>query len=106
MVIDDLDIEHVAILPSEADAPLLVDADAVLASAVALECLELIRRRDHQIAQIRGAVEVFQLLACALLNLVVEALHKCPSEYRLRVFVLEGPDHDRMLKHRDIIVKR
>ena len=31
MVVDDLDIEHVTILPSEADAPLLIDADAVLA---------------------------------------------------------------------------
>lgn len=53
MVIDNLGIEHVAILPSEADAPLLVDADAVLARAVALEYLELIRRGNHQIAQIR-----------------------------------------------------
>lgn len=105
MVIDDLDIERVAILPFEADAPLLIDADAVLASAVALECLELIRWGDHQIAQIRSAVEVLQLLARALLNLAVEALHECPSEYRLRVFVLEGPNHDRSLKHCDIIVK-
>jgi integrase len=40
MIIDDLDIVHVAILPSEADAPLLVDTDAVLARAVALECLQ------------------------------------------------------------------
>src|SRR6185437_6471985 len=31
VVVDDLDIEHVTILPSEADAPLLIDADAVLA---------------------------------------------------------------------------
>ena len=106
MVIDNLGIEHVAILPSEADAPLLVDADAVLARAVALECLELIRRGNHQIAQIRSAIEVLQLLACALLNLVVQALHKCPFENRLRVFILEGPDHDQSLKHHDIIVKR
>ena len=106
MVIDDLSIEYVAILPSEADAPLLVDADAVLARAVALECLELIRWRDHQIAQIRSAIEVLQLLACALLNLVDQTLHKLTPEYRLRVFILEGPDHDCSLKHRDIIVKR
>jgi hypothetical protein len=41
-----------------------------------------------------------------LLNLIVQALHKCPSEYRLRIFILEGPDHDQILKHHDIIVKR
>lgn len=35
MVIHNLGIEHLAILPSEADAPLLVDADAVLTCAVA-----------------------------------------------------------------------
>lgn len=106
MVIDNLNIESVAILPFEANAPLLVDADAVLARAVASECLELIRWGDHQIAQIRSAIEVLQLLARALLNLIIQALHKCPSEHRLRVFVLEGPDHDQSLKHRDIIVKR
>jgi len=33
VVVNDLDIEHVTILPSEADAPLLIDADAVLARA-------------------------------------------------------------------------
>ena len=68
MVIDDLDIEHVAILPSEADAPLLVDADAVLAGAVALECLERVRWGNHQIAQIRSAIEVLQLRARAALD--------------------------------------
>ena len=68
MVIDDLDIEHVAILPSEADAPLLVDADAVLAGEVALECLERVRWGNHQIAQIRSAIEVLQLLARAALD--------------------------------------
>ena len=106
MVIHNLGIEYVAILPSEADAPLVVDADAVLAGAVALECLELVRWGNHQIAQIRSAIEVLQLLARALLNLIVQALHKRPSENRLRVFILEGPDHDQSLKHHDIIVKR
>ena len=106
MVIDDLDIEHVAIPPSEADAPLLVDEDAVLARAIALECLELIRWGDHQVAQIGSAIEILQLLACALLNLIFQALDECPSEYGLRVFILEGPDHGQSLKRNDIIVKR
>ncbi len=68
MVIHDFNIEHIAVLPFEAYAPLLVDPDAVLARAV--------------------------------------ALHKSPFEYRLRVFILEGPDYDQSLKHHDIIVKR
>jgi len=39
MVIDDLDLVGVAILPAEADAPLVVHADAVLTRSVALQFL-------------------------------------------------------------------
>lgn len=97
MIVDNLDVESIAILPPEADAPLLVNADAVLARAVAFECLELIRWGNHKIAQIHGAVEVLQLLACALLNLVVQALYELALEYRFRVLVLESPDHGKKL---------
>ena len=47
MVIDDLDIERVSALPFEADAPLLINADTVLALAIAFQHFELIRRRNH-----------------------------------------------------------
>jgi hypothetical protein len=36
MVVDDLDIVRVAVDPAEADAPLVVDANAVLAGPVAV----------------------------------------------------------------------
>ena len=56
MVIDDLYIEGVATLEPEAHAPLVVDADAVLALAVALERFEPIVGWNAQIVQAGGAV--------------------------------------------------
>jgi hypothetical protein len=40
VIVHDLHVKRVAVLPTEADAPLVVDADAPLALAVALEGLE------------------------------------------------------------------
>lgn len=42
MLVADLDLTRVAVLPDEADAPLVVDTDAVLAGAVAAEPLEVL----------------------------------------------------------------
>jgi hypothetical protein len=39
-VVDDLDLVGVTVVPAEADAPLVVDADAVLAVAITLERFE------------------------------------------------------------------
>ena len=46
VVVDDLDVEGIGGAPDEADAPLIVDADAVLACAIALERLKPIAGRD------------------------------------------------------------
>jgi len=93
MVIDDFHLERVSIRPLKADAPLLVDADAVLTLAVTLESFELIRRRDHEIAQIYRTVEIFELLARPLLDPTVESFHELSAKDRLGVLALERPDH-------------
>jgi len=41
VVVGDLDVERVSIAPDEADAPLFIDADAVLARAVSPQRLHL-----------------------------------------------------------------
>ena len=51
MVIDDLDLPCFAIAPSETDAPLFVDANAVLPSAGTPQRLEPVARRHPQIVQ-------------------------------------------------------
>lgn len=57
VVVDDLDVEGVGGAPDEADAPLVVDADAVLARTVALERLEPITGRDAQVGEGVGRIE-------------------------------------------------
>jgi hypothetical protein len=39
MIVDDLDVKGVTVTPPEADPPLLVDPDAVLALAIAFQSL-------------------------------------------------------------------
>jgi hypothetical protein len=42
VVIDDLDLEGVAVSPFEAEAPLVVDPQAVLPGPITLQCLQMI----------------------------------------------------------------
>jgi hypothetical protein len=106
MIINDLDIERVSVLPLEADAPLLIDPDAVLTLAIAFQRFQLIRRRNHEIAQISGAVQILQFLTRPLLNLSIKALHELTVEHRLRVLVPEGSDHRHTITSYVINVKR
>jgi hypothetical protein len=50
MAVNDLDVERIALVPSKAHSPLLIYPDAVLSNPIALQRLELIGRRDHQVA--------------------------------------------------------
>jgi len=45
VIVADLDLVNITVAPDKADAPLVVDADAVLAFALAREALEPIARR-------------------------------------------------------------
>ena len=51
MIIDDLDKLGAAVTPDEADAPPVIDPDAVLATTVALEYLEAITGRRPKIGK-------------------------------------------------------
>lgn len=51
VVVDYLDVVGVSILPTEADAPLLVDTNAVLASSLAFQLLKAIARWDSEVVQ-------------------------------------------------------
>ena len=77
MVVHDLDFMGVALLPSEADAPLIIDPNAVLPGALASKLLEsvpgwdtqiierLSRIDDDELAQ-HGALELARIPADAL----------------------------------------
>ncbi len=59
MVIDDFDIVRVSPSPDKADAPALVDADAVLTSSIADKLLKTISRWNPQVVEDFGDVEDF-----------------------------------------------
>jgi hypothetical protein len=57
VVVDDLDVFRARWGPDEADTPLLVDPDAVLPDAVALEGFEPVPGRDFEVIQDFGGIE-------------------------------------------------
>ena len=61
VVVRDFDLVGIATLPSEADAVLIVDADAVLPAAVATQALQAVPGRDRQIADTLHTVELVEL---------------------------------------------
>lgn len=92
MVVRDLHFECVTVFSLKTNPPLLVDPDAVLPLATAFEGLKLIRGWEHEIAQLRCAIQVLQFLTNSLLDLTVQALYELPIENRLRIPVLERTD--------------
>ena len=70
MIVGDFDLVALAIVPHEADAPLVVDPDAVLTRPLPLQGFQAIRRRNAQVVESLGRVEHSQLPACKYLNLI------------------------------------
>ncbi len=51
VIVGDLDLESIALPPDEANSPLVVDPNAVLALAVTQKFLEVVSRRNIQVSQ-------------------------------------------------------
>jgi hypothetical protein len=63
MIVDDLDVVSVAIFPNEANAPLIINANAMLALAVASQRFQAVARGSQQGSQRSRTIEVQQLPA-------------------------------------------
>jgi hypothetical protein len=61
MIIDDLDPFGRSLAPDEANPPLIVDANAVLAFPVAAQCLEPASRNSSHVRQHLGVLQHAQL---------------------------------------------
>jgi hypothetical protein len=61
MIVNDLNIFSACVRPPEAHAELIVHTDAVLAGAIALQCLQAIARRYPEIVQSRRDLQLPQL---------------------------------------------
>jgi len=93
VVVRDLDGVGVAALPPEADAPLVVEADAVLTGPVAGEPLESVAWRDAEVGERLGGVEDEEIPEGAALEIGWPSPAGAPFEELLGVAVPEALDH-------------
>ena len=82
MIIDDFDIVGMAVPPDETNPPLSIDADTVLTSAISLQSFQLIPRRDHQIFQSFGCMQIAQATPGDHLNI----LRQFPRKAQIKDF--------------------
>ena len=106
MVIYDLDIPGFIGGPVKADAPLIVDADAVLTGTGAFKLFEPVARDRLHILQGIGIVQIQQFAARRALDLGREFLGKLPLENLLGLDGRKGLDHNPIISPDDNIVKR
>jgi len=93
VVVGDLDGVGIAALPAEADAPLVVDADAVLTGPFAGELLESVTWWDPEVGEHLGGVEDEEPPEGAALEVGWPAVDGAPFEELLGVAVPEALDH-------------
>lgn len=91
MVIDNFYILGAFGCPHEADAPLVVDADAVLALAVALQGFKPVAGRDTQVVQHMGRVQQAQLFQGGCLD-IHPAAYPIQAKQGLGFRTLKGLD--------------
>jgi hypothetical protein len=93
MVVGKLDVMRFAVEPAKAKSPLIVDANAMLAFAVAGQFLEAIGWRNSHVFQRFGGVKQRQLTKCGALQFSSESFDPLTPEESFRVLVRESPYH-------------
>lgn len=89
MVIDDLDVVGVTIAPYKADAPTVIDPNAILSCSIPSELFEAIGRGDLQIREGMGIVEHAQFPQGHLLDVRRQRSGALASEDLLSLTILE-----------------
>jgi hypothetical protein len=93
MIVDDLDVVRVCSEPAEADSPLIVDSDAVLASSVTGEFFKAIRRRDAEINEAGRGIEHNEFAKGNSVKVRRHSANPLPFEKALGVGVAKAADH-------------
>jgi len=96
VIVDNLDIVRVTVLPPKADAPLVVDANAVLTLSVAAQRFEPIAGRDTQVLNRACSMYVQELSPCLPLDRAKPG-DEFVVEEPGRVTVFERSDHLRSI---------
>jgi hypothetical protein len=105
VIVNNLGVVYTVLLPFEANAPLIIDANAVLSSSLAFQCFKSIRWRNTQIGQCYRPVQHDQL---AFGN-PLDVWRQLPGETSIEDFfslaVSERLDHARIITDLDNIFK-
>jgi hypothetical protein len=107
VVVDEFDVPGAAGTPGETEAPLVVDADAVLPDAVAGQLLQTVARGYPQVVDALGGVDENELVIGELAQFRAEFLDVAALPDRLGVLVPERERITRSMITLDVInVKR
>ena len=93
MIVDDLDVVRVVCEPAEADAPLIVDTYAVLASPVPCEFLKAVRGRDAEVEEAGRGIKHDEFAKGNSLKVRRHSANPLPFEKALGVGVAKAADH-------------
>jgi hypothetical protein len=93
MVVDDFDILSASVLPNKAHPPLVIDADAVLASAIAPQKFKPISGWNFQVLQHPRLVDHAQFAKGDSLNIRGQLSAAAPGPHETGFLVCETADH-------------
>jgi hypothetical protein len=93
MIVGDLYLSGIGASPDEADAPLVVDAYAVLASPIAVKRFEPVTGRNAQEGEFHGGVDKLKFDKRALLNVGRQTARSSALPEALGFVVGEADDH-------------
>ena len=92
MVIDKFDVVR-SVLPAKADSPVVVDANAVLAGAIAGQLFQAVAWRRPQVLQILGGINQPQFAQHEAMEIGREMPNSFPAEKPFRVTITETVNH-------------
>jgi hypothetical protein len=95
VVVNDFDIISISFSPPETDAPLVIDADAVLTVSIPRQLFKSVRWWAPQIFDTMSIVQHTQFPQCGQLDIARKLSRKLAVEDLHRLFVRKRLDHGR-----------
>jgi hypothetical protein len=92
VIIDDFHVGRTVGSPSEANAPLIIDANAVLSQSVSFQGFEPVPGRSQQISQFDRSCQLIEFATRGAFA-IYPACNPLPSGELLGLLAFEGPDH-------------
>ena len=97
MIARHFDVVGIALLPAEADAPLIIDANAMLVSAISRQSFQPIGRWNPQIVQALSDIELHQLAPRKAVQFGRKVAQELALKEPLGVPVAEGLYHESII---------